>query len=160
MGWCCRRAAAVGYAAQLREFLLSRFRDITLLTFERLVFDGVLQEVVLFCGVVGTGPARIRTVTLAGADALADIDVERLASAPALLHEHEKWTKYFLDPAAIELLRALKASATLTGWRARRGGRGIVTGRNAFFTFTDEQVTALGCAALRALVSRSAQLSG
>ncbi|QQK48930.1 class I SAM-dependent methyltransferase [Mycobacterium avium subsp. paratuberculosis] len=152
----------VGYAAQLREFLLSRFRDITLLTFERLVFDGVLQEAVLFCGVVGTGPARIRTVTLAGADALADIDVERLASAPALLHEHEKWTKYFLDPAAIELLRALKASATLTRLGAlAEVDVGIVTGRNAFFTFTDEQVTALG---LRRhcvpLVSRSAQLSG
>ncbi len=48
----------VGYAAQLREFLLRRFRDITLLTFRRLVFDGVLQEVLLFCGVAGAGPAR------------------------------------------------------------------------------------------------------
>src|SRR6516164_1960424 len=60
----------VGYAAQLRDFLLSRFSDITLLTFERLVFDGILQEVVLFCGVVGTGPPRIRTIHLADADAL------------------------------------------------------------------------------------------
>lgn len=71
----------VTYAAQLRDFLLSRFTDITLLTFERLVFDGVLQEVVLFCGVVGAGPARIRTVQLVDANALAhaDLDVE---SAP------------------------------------------------------------------------------
>lgn len=151
----------VTYAAQLRDFLLSRFREITLLTFQRLVFDGILQEVVLFCGVVGSGPARIRTLHLEDADALADARLEA-KSAPALLHEEEKWTKYFLDPAAIELLRALKRSETLT-----RLGRladvdvGIVTGRNAFFTFTDARAGELG---LRPhcvpLVSRSAQLSG
>ncbi|OBH46912.1 class I SAM-dependent methyltransferase [Mycobacterium mantenii] len=154
----------VGYAAQLRDFLLGRFREITLLTFERLVFDGILQEVVLFCGVVGTGPARIRTVHLQDSDALAraDLDVARRPFGPALLHEDEKWTKYFLDPAAIRLLRALNGSGTLP----RLGSIaevdvGIVTGRNAFFTLTDAQAGELG---LRAhcvpLVSRSAQLSG
>ncbi len=154
----------VGYAAQLRDFLLSRFSGITLLTFERLVFEGILQEVVLFCGVVGAGPAQIRTVHLSDADALASItgaglDVE---SAPALLHEKEKWTKYFLDPAAIQLLRTLKQSQAMT----RLGSVadvdvGIVTGRNSFFTFTDAQAQQLGlkphCVPL---VSRSSQLSG
>ncbi len=157
----------VTYAAQLREFLLSRFREITLLTFERLVFDGVLQEVVLFCGVAGPGPARIRTVHLSDADALAsmtgaDLDVEHVRPGPALLHEKEKWTKYFLDPAAIRLLRALNGSDAMT----RLGSVadvdvGIVTGRNSFFTFTDAQAHELGlmphCVPL---VSRSAQLCG
>lgn len=154
----------VGYAAQLRDFLVSRFREITLLTFQRLVFDGILQEVVLFCGVVGNGPAQIRTVHLRDAEALAGVDlaVEHLPSAPALLHDKEKWTKYFLDPAAIRLLRTLKGSAAMT----RLGSIaevdvGIVTGRNSFFTFTDAQAGELG---LRPhcvpLVARSAQLSG
>ncbi len=151
----------VGYAAQLRDFLVSRFREITLLTFERLVFDGILQEVVLFCGVAGTGPARIRTVHLRDAESLADADLA-VESAPALVHEDEKWTKYFLDPAAIRLLRTLKGSPAMT----RLGSVaevdvGIVTGRNSFFTFTDAQAAALG---LRGhcvpLVARSAQLSG
>ncbi|MCV7100041.1 class I SAM-dependent methyltransferase [Mycobacterium palustre] len=151
----------VGYAAQLREFLLARFRDITLVTFRRLLFDGVLQEVVLFCGVVGAGPARIRTVHLADADALggSDLDVE---AAPGLLHENEKWTKYFLDPAAIRLLRGLKRSPALTRLGSVAGvDVGIVTGRNSFFTLTDAQAEALR---LRRhcvpLVARSAQLSG
>ncbi|GLE54152.1 class I SAM-dependent methyltransferase [Mycobacterium montefiorense] len=151
----------VGYAAQLREFLLTRYREITLITFERLVFDGILQEVVLFCGVTGAGPARIRTVNLTDADALEDADLD-VDSAPALLHEQEKWTKYFLDPAAIGLLRTLKGSDTMT----RLGSIadvdvGIVTGRNSFFTFTNAQAHELG---LRPhcvpLVSRSRQLSG
>ncbi|OMC50090.1 class I SAM-dependent methyltransferase [Mycobacterium sp. IS-1264] len=151
----------VGYAAQLRDFLLSRFCQITLLTFERLVFDGVLQEVVLFCGTAGSGPARIRTVHLRDAEGLddAELDVE---SAPALLHEEEKWTKYFLDPAAIRLLRALKGSHTLSRLGALADvDVGIVTGRNSFFTFTDAHARELAlmphCVPL---VSRSAQLSG
>ena len=154
----------VGYAAQLREYLLSRFSEITLLTFERLVFDGILQEVVVFCGIVGAGPARIRTVHLRDAAALAgaDLGVPHLPSAPALLHEEEKWTKYFLDPAAIGMLRTLRQSHAMT----RLGSVaevdvGIVTGRNSFFTLTDAQAADL---ALRRhcvpLVSRSAQLSG
>jgi adenine-specific DNA methylase len=160
----------VGYAAQLRDFLLSRFAEITLVTFERLVFDGILQEVVLFCGVVGTngtngtqgtGPARIRTVRLSDADALAyaDLDVE---FAPALLHESEKWTKYFLEPQAIRLLRTVRQSGTMTALgQVAEVDVGIVTGRNSFFTFTDTQARALGLTAhCVPLVSRSTQLSG
>ena len=157
----------VTYAAQLRDFLLCRFCDITLLTFERLVFDGVLQEVVLFCGVAGAGPARIRAVHLSDAEKLASLtetalDVEHLPSAPALLHEKEKWTKYFLDPAAIRLLRTLRQSRAMTRLGSVAGvDVGIVTGRNTFFTLTEAQARELG---LRPhcvpLVSRSSQLSG
>ena len=109
----------VTYAAQLRDLLVSRFSEITLLTFERLVFDGILQEVVLFCGVVGAGPARIRTVQLSDADALSGADLAdfQVESAPALLHEKEKWTKYFLDPAHIQLLRMLKQYPLPPNWR-------------------------------------------
>jgi adenine-specific DNA methylase len=151
----------VGYAAQLRDFLLSRFCQITLLTFQRLVFDGILQEVVLLCGIVGAGPAQIRTVNLPDAGALADADLNA-ESAPALLHEQEKWTKYFLQPAEIELLRTLKRSDTMTRFGSMADvDVGIVTGRNSFFTFTDAQAHELG---LRRhclpLVSRSTQLSG
>ncbi|MEE3067203.1 MAG: class I SAM-dependent methyltransferase [Actinomycetota bacterium] len=151
----------VSYAAQLREFLLARYREITLVTFARLVFDGILQEVVLFCGVAGAGPARIRTIQLADADALAHADLDGEA-APALLHEKEKWTKYFLDPAAIGLLRTLNQSDTMTRLGAIADvDVGIVTGRNSFFTFTDAQARELGlqphCVPL---VSRSSQLCG
>jgi adenine-specific DNA methylase len=151
----------VTYAAQLRDFLLRRFCEITLVTFERLVFDGILQEVLLFCGVVGDGPAKVRTVNLTDALALADANLD-VEAAPALLHEKEKWTKYFLATGQIELLRSLKQSDRMT----RLGviadvDVGVVTGRNSFFTFTDAEARALGLAAhCVPLVSRSAQLSG
>jgi adenine-specific DNA methylase len=158
----------VTYAAQLRDFLLGRFREITLVTFERLVFDGILQEVVLFCGVAGSvagqAPARIRTVHLRDAKALASITEADLdvASAPALLHEKEKWTKYFLNPAQIRLLRTLKQSGTLTRLGCMADvDVGIVTGRNSFFTFTHTEAQALGLTPhCVPLISRSAQLGG
>lgn len=151
----------VGYAGQLRDFLVSRYREITLVSFRRLVFDGVLQEVVLFCGVVGCGPARIRTVQLDDADGLASMNLE-VPAAPALLHEQEKWTTYFLDPAQISTLRGLKESAVMTRLgRVAEVDVGIVTGRNSFFTFTDTQAHELGLTPhCVPLVSRSAQLSG
>jgi adenine-specific DNA methylase len=151
----------VSYAAQLRDFLLSKFTEITLITLQRLVFDGVLQEVVLFCGVVGDGPARVRTVHLNDATALAGADLN-VESAPALLHEREKWTKYFLKPRQIELLRWLNQSGKL----ATLGSMvsvdvGIVTGRNSFFTFTEADAEKSGLQQYCVpLVSRSGQLTG
>ena len=120
----------VTYAAQLREFLLSRFAEITLVTFERLVFDGILQEVVLFCGVGSDArpgadthgpPRRCRRA------AAPSWTSNAFRSGPALLHESEKWTKYFLQPDQIQLLRTLKRSDTMTslgpGGRRGRGHR-------------------------------------
>ena len=50
----------VTYASELRAFLVDGFEELTVVTFRRLVFDGVLQEVVLLLGMKGKGPARIR----------------------------------------------------------------------------------------------------
>ncbi|MCA4761616.1 Eco57I restriction-modification methylase domain-containing protein [Mycobacterium avium] len=151
----------VSYAAQLRDYLISHYRRITLITFERLIFDGVTQEVVLFLGVKGNGPAEIRTVHLKDAQSLGTAKLDGPA-APTLVHDHEKWTKYFLRPRQIQLLRRLKKSPELTTvGRLATVEVGIVTGRNSFFTFTDADVDALNlkkhCVPL---VSRSAQLSG
>jgi adenine-specific DNA methylase len=151
----------VTYAAQLRDYLLGAFSEITLVTFERLVFDGVLQEVVLFLGVKGEGPASMRTVSVRDASALASARLD-VQSAPTLLHDQEKWTKYFLAPKHIKLLRTLRLSADLTPLgKLADVDVGIVTGRNSFFTLSDEQVRDLGLGNyVRPLVSRGAQLSG
>lgn len=151
----------VTYAAQLRDYLLRQFSEVTVVTFERLLFEGILQEVVLFCGVKGEGPAQVRTIHLKDAAALAEADLN-VPAAPALLHDHEKWTKYFLAPEQIELLRRLKQSADMLKLRSFASvDVGIVTGRNSFFTFTAEEADNLGLLQhCKPLVSRSAQLIG
>jgi adenine-specific DNA methylase len=151
----------VSYATQLRDYLLAQFSAVTLITFQRLLFDGVTQEVVLFLGIKGEGPAALRTVHLRDATGLGGAKLDG-PSAPTLIHDHEKWTKYFLKPRQIQLLRRLKKSPDLTTVGSLASvDVGIVTGRNSFFTFSDADADVLGlkehCVPL---VSRSVQLSG
>lgn len=153
----------VTYAAELRAFLVDELAELTAVTFRRLVFQGVLQEVVLLLGVRGAGPARIRVVEADDTAALPDSQtLAALPHAPALQHESEKWTKYFLDPAGIEALRSARELDAL-----RKLGDvaevdvGVVTGRNQFFVLrpsdTDEHSLH---SHMIPLVSKSAHLRG
>jgi adenine-specific DNA methylase len=126
----------VTYAAELRGFLVDGFQELTVVTFRRLVFEGVLQEVVLVLGIRGPGAARIRVVEVDDAADLPSPDtITGLPHAPALLHETEKWTKYFLPPDEIDALRAVREGLSPL---QRLGALadvdvGVVTGRNQFF---------------------------
>jgi adenine-specific DNA methylase len=152
----------VGYASELRGYLVEKFTEITLVAFKRLVFDGVLQEVVLFLGIVGQGPAKMKIVHADDAASLRTVTTSAQPAAPALLHDTEKWVKYFLEPSHVSLLRQVREEGTL-----RAVGNyadvevGIVTGRNSFFTMTKVESDERGLSDLCVpLVARSAQLAG
>ena len=154
----------VSYAAELRAFLVDEFAELTVVTFKRLVFHGILQEVVLLLGTRGRGPAQIKVAEVEDAmDLPTPETLTSLPHAPALRHEREKWTKYFLDPAEISALRAVREQNLLP----RLGELadvdvGIVTwGRNQFFVMRPSMGVARGVEKhLRPLVSKSAHLRG
>ncbi len=154
----------VGYAAQLREYLIDRLGQLTIVSFRRLLFDGVLQEVVLLLGERGPGPARVRTVEYGDASDLppsGDITKDS-AFAPSLRHDREKWTKYYLALPQIEVLRRARAD-TLTGCFEdyAQVDIGVVSGRNSFFCLTPSQARDRQLQhACAPLVGRSAQLQG
>jgi adenine-specific DNA methylase len=155
----------VGYAAALRSYLVDRCARITVVTFSGLVFPGVLQEVVLLLAERGCGPARIRTVDIADAAALSSLDLDGGAAIRAPLHATEKWTKYFLDTEAIDLLRRLRADGPRSPLQPLAQYAeidvGVVTGRNAFFCLTADAAERQGLTdAVSPLVSRSHQLHG
>ena len=155
----------VNYAAELRLFLSQNYSYITLITFKKLVFDGIQQEIVLLLGERnGSEHTGIRTIELEGIDDL--ISYKHTAFQSEILknmdHSTEKWTMYFLDDAELELLRVLKANSRLSLAKdAIDVDVGIVTGLNEFFVLTEEQVEKY---ALRPytqrIVGRSAHLSG
>ena len=155
----------VNYAAELRLFLSQNYSYITLITFKKLVFDGIQQEIVLLLGERnGSEHTGIRTIELEGIDDL--ISYKHTAFQSEILkemdHSTEKWTMYFLDDTELELLRALKANPQLSLAKdAIDVDVGIVTGLNEFFVLTEEQVEKY---ALRPytqrIVGRSAHLSG
>jgi len=155
----------VNYAAETRRFLSESYSRITLVTFRRLVFEGIQQEVVLLLGEKnGTERIGIRTIELGGIDELgayehADFSSEGLKPID---HSTEKWTQYFLTTEEILLLRRIKKDQ-----RVKRVSDlaevdvGIVTGLNEFFVVNQDKMREL---ALRShtlpIVSRSPQLAG
>lgn len=155
----------VKYAEQTRAFLARHFGALTIITFRRLVFDGIQQEVVLL--LAETAPeieSGIDVIELNDADDLADYEVTLRARRhlKAIDHAEEKWTQYYLDEHEIGLLRAVRSHPKLS--RLGQLGCvdvGVVTGNNSFFVLTDAQVKANALYGLTLpLVGRTAQLPG
>lgn len=151
----------VGYASELRQYLIDSCSAVTVVCFQQLVFQGVLQEVVLLLAEKGAGPARIQIVEVEDAAELPSLEVSH-ATVRAPLHEREKWTKYFLDATQIEAMRALRVDERLSPFEHYANvDVGIVTGRNSFFVMSAADAAKHRIADLTIpLVARSAQLSG
>lgn len=151
----------VGYAAQLRAYLVDSCSEVTVVSFKELVFPGILQEVLLLLATKGRGPASIRTLEIQNGEHLDDVTLDgTLAQAP--LHESEKWTKYFLSADQIETLRDLRKNGRLSKLgKFAKVNVGVVTGRNAFFCMTLQESRQRGIYEQTiSLLSRSAQFSG
>lgn len=128
----------VGYAASLRSYLVDQCSNVTVVSFQQLVFPGILQEVVLLLAERGEGPAEIRTVEVPDGAHLDQFHVTTVPAARAHLHESEKWTKYYLDARAISLLRTVRTDGRLIPLeRFAEVDVGVVTGRNSFFCLTE-----------------------
>ena len=151
----------VGYAAELRAYLVDTCSEMTVVAFSELVFPGILQEVVLLLAVKGIGPASIRTVEVQNGSYLDHVTLDG-AAVRAPLHETEKWTKYFLEPEQIAALRNLRSDPRLTRiGEYAKVNVGVVTGRNSFFCMTEAEARARRVAQHTiSLLSRSAQFTG
>tara|TARA_R110002020_G_scaffold29940_7_gene94483 strand:- start:305 stop:1978 length:1674 start_codon:yes stop_codon:yes gene_type:complete len=155
----------VKYASQTRVFLAEYFDRITIITFKKLVFDGIQQEVVLLlCEKNAKSSQGIRVIELNDLDELKNIDFEEIAQSEVQKIEHssEKWTKYFLSPDEIGLLRDIKSSGRIPkAVDLLDADVGIVTGRNKFFMLNQAQAKNLGLESnLQKVVSKSNQLDG
>jgi adenine-specific DNA-methyltransferase len=155
----------VNYAAELRCFLSKYYSYLTLITFKKLVFNGIQQEVVLLLGEKnGSEHTGMRTIELDGIDDLNSYEYatflgERLKEMD---HSTEKWTMYFLDEEELQLIRTLKTHPKLTIASNVIGvDVGIVTGLNEFFVLNEQQVEKHSLKPYtQRIVGRSAHLPG
>jgi adenine-specific DNA-methyltransferase len=134
----------VKYAAETRIFLSNFFSRITIVTFKKLVFADIQQEIVLMlCEKDVTANKGIRVIELNNLAELNSIKIDRIqqTQVKALDHTSEKWTKYFLDENEIELLRKIKTDKRIKPCADIMDvDVGIVTGRNEFFMLNKEVV--------------------
>lgn len=155
----------VNYAAETRQFLSDFYDQITIVTFKKLVFADIQQEVVLLlCEKNGQQCRGIRTFELEDADDLSRHNHSEFSASDfkPLDHTKEKWTQYFLDADEIALLRSLRShqGVTLSG-NVLKVDVGVVTGENKFFILNEKQVQSAGIESFtHKVVSRSGHLKG
>lgn len=155
----------VTYASELRAYLARSYSELTVVTFRRLVFDGIQQETVLLLGTRSASghPASMSFIELDHTEDLTAALVEDAERVRVDLdHAREKWTQYYLSARELGLVRELERSDALTTLgEVAQVDVGIVTGRNEFFVLTPSQADALGVRSFcMPLVGRSAQIPG
>ena len=99
----------VDYAAEARNYLSSHFDQLTLVTFKRIVFNDIQQEVVLLLGEKTSERKGIRVVELENLDELKKYGLSCLdkAETKELDHSSDKWVKYYLTNEELQILRIM-----------------------------------------------------
>jgi len=161
----------VSYASQLRSFLARHFSSIDILACNQLLFDLAEQEVLLVLAdgkrqtpsTEGRSRIDLREVRRLDNDLLGPLrDGRRRTRQKRVNHDSEKWLKYFLTPAEISLMRRLRASPEIGDLGSHAAvDVGVVTGRNAFFVISIDEIERLGLDDhVVPIVGRSSQLKG
>lgn len=154
----------VGYAAQLRNFLARFYNKIAILSFRKLIFPAVQQEVVLlFCEKTRNGSHLIEHVELEDAGALETIDMARLKSPQKRIEfQSNKWTFYFLDQREIDFIEGIMEEKRVpTFGEHAKVEVGMTTGSNQYFTVPLSTVEEYGLTEYaKPMVGRSVQIRG
>lgn len=127
----------VGYAKQLRNFLAHFYNKINIISFEKLVFPNIQQEVVLLlCEKNNSAEHNIQHIELKDASELSTLDVAILKSPKKRIDfKSNKWTFYFLDQEEIDFLENIAEKRKIpTIGKYANVEVGITTGSNDFFT--------------------------
>lgn len=154
----------VKYAADARLFLSKFFNSITLLSFKKLVFEGVQQEVVLFLGDKKSENKGIDLIELNSINDLKSYKdtIKDPKHFKPINHSSDKWLQYFLSKEEILLLRKLAENPKLTKLgKLANVDVGVVTGNNDFFVINENTVDKYDLRTyIVPLVGRTEQLNG
>jgi adenine-specific DNA-methyltransferase len=127
----------VSYAQQLRQFLAHFYNKINIISFEKLVFPDIQQEVVLLICEKNDGATHlIEHLELKDASDLATLDVNILKSPSKKIDfRSNKWTYYFMNQEEIDFLEKIAAKRGLSTIGSYANVEvGITTGANDYFT--------------------------
>jgi adenine-specific DNA methylase len=154
----------VSYAKQLREFLSKFYNKINIISFEKLVFPDILQEVILLlCEKNESATHSIEHLELKDASKLVELDVNKLKRLDKQIDcKSSKWTYYFLTQEEINFLDKLKSDSRLKPIKKYANNEvGITTGKNEFFTVNETIVHQYNLKEYaKPLMGRSIQLNG
>lgn len=127
----------VSFAKTLREFLAKHFNQVNIVSFQKLVFPDIQQEVVLLlCEKNGSSSHLIEHIEVKDAAALKMLNISKLkAPRKKVDFKGNKWTFYFLDQKEIDFLERFQRDQTILQMKDyAKVEVGITTGANPFFT--------------------------
>jgi adenine-specific DNA methylase len=127
----------VSFALQLRRFIAHFYNKINIISFEKLVFPNIQQEVVLLlCEKNTTKEHNIEHIELKDASELKLLDTAILKSPQKKIDfKSNKWTFYFLNQEEIDFLETIAEKRNIsTLGKFAKVEVGITTGSNDFFT--------------------------
>lgn len=128
----------VVYAEELRLFLSNQLSKITLLTFERLVFPDIEQEILVFIGEKGKEEKGIRIIELGDLEDFKKLDLDS-NGFQKLKHVKEKWTKYFVSAEEIKVIQSIREDKRFKKFSdLALINVGITTGNNTYFSVNEE----------------------
>jgi adenine-specific DNA methylase len=153
----------VSYAKELRNFLAHFYNKISIISFEKLVFPDIQQEVVLLlCEKNNSMEHSINHLELKDAEDLPNLEIDSLYKNRKLIDfNNNKWTFYFLEQEEIDFLENIveKYKLPKIGDYANIEV-GITTGSNSFFTVDKNTVFQYGMQDYaKPMVGRSVQVN-
>lgn len=155
----------VSYAAELRGYLVRKYRRLVIATFKQLLFAGTQQETILLFGIRDdSSGARMKWVELDGLDDLLTIDARVGANGvPADLdHAREKWIQYYLTEEELALVRRIEKSGRFPALGTHASVNvGVVTGNNDFFVVRPAEAARANISDwCSGIIGRSSQVPG
>ena len=154
----------VSYAGETREFLAKYFDRLTLITFQKIVFEYIQQEVVLLLGEKTSDSKGIQVIELNDLDDLSNLDLTKFYDyeVKELNHSNEKWIKYFLSCEEIELMHKLRSNVDMAPTTDLfEINVGLVSGENSFFLLNHDMVKEYQLGnATRMIIGKTEQLKG
>ncbi len=156
----------VTYALELRKYLTRKFNNLHIVTFRKLVFEGIQQEVILLMGerkdCISSKISFIEFENLKDLTPRKNLSKQKVHEVRNIDHDNEKWTQYYLSSQELDLIRSIEKST-----KFRRLGEiaeidvGVVTGNNSFFILSKEEAENLKVTDYCSpIVGRSAHLPG
>lgn len=149
-------------ARVIREFLLKEFNKISIVSFKKLVFEKIQQDVILLLCEKGKENSHIEFLEVENDACLKNIDLGKLKNPSKKIYTSEKWTRYFLDQEELDFLHKIEncKKISMLGDFAKVEV-GITTGSNEFFTVTDNTVKKYHLEKYaKPLLGRSVQIKG
>lgn len=149
-------------AKQIREFLIKKFSKISIVSFKKLVFPSIQQDVVLILCQKGSGETHIEHIEVKDDIALADVDIVSLKNPKKNIYNFSKWTSFFLEQKELDFLNEISLNTKLKPIRDFAHVEiGITTGANDYFCVEKEIINKFNMEAYaRKLICRSVQVSG